>query len=87
MVCCSLVLVVICVRIFSRHPLNSDTVKSVVSAARQNKLTKQTGEFIDALKKKVETVGAFNMFKVKPTTVDSVPGPCVGKQTEDDYQV
>ena len=73
--------------IYPRHKLNSDTVKSVVNAVMRNKLTKQTGEFIDALKKKVGAVGAFNMFKVKPTTVDSVPGPCVGKQTEDDYQV
>ena len=73
--------------IFSRHKVNSDTVKSVVSAVMRHKLSKQTGEFIDALKKRVETVGAFNMFKVKSTTVDSVPGPCVGKQTEDDYQV
>ena len=73
--------------IYPRHKLNSDTVKSVVNAVMRNKLSKQTGEFIDALKKKVQAVGAFNMFKVKPTTVDSVPGPCVGKQTEDDYQL
>ena len=85
-VCCSLVLVVICLPIFPRHTLNSDTVKSVVSAVMRHKLSKQTGEFIDALKKKVEAVGAFNMFKITSTSVDSVPGPCVGKQTEDDYQ-
>ena len=86
-VCCSLVLVVICVPIFPRHTLNSDTVKSVVSAVMRHKLSKQTGEFIDALKKKVEAVGAFNMSKVKSNSVDSVPGPCFGKQTEDDYQL
>ena len=73
--------------IFLRHKLNSDTIKSVVTAVMRHKLSKQNGEFVDALKKKVETVGAFNMFKVKSTSVDSVPGPCVGKQTEDDYQV
>ena len=72
--------------LFPRQTLNSDTVKSVVSAVMRHKLSKQAGEFIDALKKKVEAVGAFNMFKVKSSSVDSVPGPCVGKQTEDDYQ-
>ena len=50
-------------------------------------MSQQTGEFIDALKKKLEAVGAFNMFKVKSNSVDSVPGPCVGKQTEDEYKV